>query len=140
MKKTSEERQLGLDPELYTKKPWNPQEYFGWSKSSNVTPKFTVSPEQSNLEKIRNQYIGKDQVEGGEVPKLSGIELTKLQQQEWFSKPENLYLIKKLGLQTENGVPDLDQNDLDLVTKEKGSELPDMSERAKLLKRLFEGE
>lgn len=141
MKKTAEERQLGLDPELYTKKQWNPADYFGWSKASNVIPKFTVSPEQTNLEKIRDQYVDKDQeIEGIEIPKLSDSELIQVQQQDWFSKPKNLWIMKKLGLKTNNGIPILDENDENLMNKATNNELPAMSERAKLLKNLFEGE
>lgn len=34
---TAEERQLGLDPNKYTRKQWNPADYFGWLKGGAPT-------------------------------------------------------------------------------------------------------
>lgn len=139
MKQTDEERRLGLDPEKYTKKPWNPDDYIGWSKQSNVNPEFELSSEQEQLKKLREQYV--DDVEGGSIPKMNKNDLIDAEQKAWFSRPQSLYIIKKLGLETKDGIPVLSHQDESLLHQNNDEPKPSHFEhRSQLLKQLLQGE
>lgn len=57
---TDEERRLGLDPSKYTKKPFNPQDSFGYATERNNNPLFQVIEEMRNfgLENEQSEAMG----------------------------------------------------------------------------------
>lgn len=58
-KATDEERQLGLDPNLYTKKPWNPGDFIGWSQNAQViNPALKQVADQARIKSQQEQVLG----------------------------------------------------------------------------------
>lgn len=131
---TDEERRLGLDPSKYTKKPFNPQDSFGFSKGESSIPLFKVvddmrqRPVFDEQAEAMGQMMPTPDITSSEMEdqkrrmyeRLAGESGTALTQGEmqsadraYFARPESQELIRQLNLDfdLERGTPILQEDD-----------------------------
>ncbi len=135
---SSEEKRLGLDPEKYTKKPWNPQDYSGYSngmsapksRSSNEAPSDSLLAYQQ--QKILGGGIAVSQSERGAIQDRMMRKLMGLSDD---YNEDQAAAIKELGWDVRGGspiVPDRDEDSL-RNTIELDLEERDMTPRERLI-------
>lgn len=147
---TNEEKLLGLDPEKYAKKSWNPQDYFGYSQGnpevmqriademrakvqqeSFLKPEEYVSPE----ERMKNQKQMLIKSMGGITP-----EQIKEIDRKFYALPEKQELIQRLAIEMKDGLPALGEADEKLFDETQRLNKSKWSDRQKMLYKLLSDE
>lgn len=115
-KPTREERELGLDPNLYTKELWNPAKFISPPKEEKPVEKPVEENSQKELQKLIKEMTAKNDI--------------------WFfGQPHKQQLIKDLGLEVSDGLPVFSMSDLETIEDYEDYDPDDEEYKQKLTQR-----
>lgn len=147
---TEEEKALGLDPSKFTKRPWSPQNYFGYSENNpqvmkRIADEMRLKAEQEKYlqpepyispeERMKNQK----QILMKNMRTVTPEQIAEIDRR-FYALPENQELIQRLAIEMKNGFPVLGQEDEKLFQEAEKMPRAEWSKRQEMLYKLMTDE
>lgn len=148
---------MGLEPEKFTKRPWNPADYIGYSEGNpavmakiaeDLKSKAALREEQERLLEPEPKFMSQEDMQLQKktmMMRSMGMTEDEISQKlnkenAYYNSPEKKALIEELGLKMEFGRPVLDKRDEEALDEAITGNVKKMDDRAQKLYRLMTDE